>query len=57
MHLVRFVGLISFLILISSCTTPRQATEPAAPDVMSVDEIERPIPYPVEIPDALPGSC
>lgn len=40
------------MILLSSCTTPRQVTEPATPDVMSVDEIERPIPYPVEISDA-----
>lgn len=40
------------MILLSSCTTPRQVTEQATPDVMSVDEIERPIPYPVEISDA-----
>jgi len=52
MYLVRFVGLVSFLILIASCTTPRQATEPTSPDVMSVGDIERPIPYPIEIPDA-----
>ena len=48
--------LISVLVLIASCTTPRQAAEPAQQDIMSVDEIERPIPYPVEIPDAFLGA-
>ena len=56
MHVVRSVCFISILVLISSCTTPRQAAEPAAADIVSVNEIERPIPYPVEIPDAFLGA-
>lgn len=55
MHFSRIVSLNSYslllLILLSSCTTPQQATEPPSYEVMRVDGIERPIPYPIELPE------
>src|SRR6056297_130014 len=53
MHFSRIVSFISLLLLIllSSCTTPQQATEPPSYEVMRIDSIERPIPYPIEIPE------
>lgn len=52
MNSIRFVCFISFAFLISSCSTPQQAAEPAEPRGTSVDNIERPLPYPLDIPNA-----
>ena len=56
MLLGRFVCFISILILFSSCTTPRTTSEPEQPESMGVNEIKRPIPYPIDVPDAYLGA-
>lgn len=52
MHFTRFVCVISLLFLFISCSTPRQVAEPAEHQGMYVDDIERILPHPLDIPDA-----
>ena len=56
MHFARFVCFISILIILSSCATPQNTAEPEQPDRMGVNEIKRPIPYPIDIPQAYLGA-
>jgi len=52
MHFLKFVSFISVLLLFSSCSTPSPTADSAEPVGMNVDEIQRPIPYPLDIPDS-----
>ncbi|WP_340106086.1 M1 family metallopeptidase [Rhodohalobacter sp. 8-1] len=52
MNFFRFASVISLLFLISSCSTPQQAAEPVEPQDTPVDNIDRPLPYPLDIPNA-----
>lgn len=51
-HKTRYAWILIFPFLLLSCTTTETVTDTESEDELSVSDIERPIPYPVEVPNA-----
>lgn len=51
-HKTRYAWILIFPFLLFSCTTTETVTDTESEDELSVSDIERPIPYPVEVPNA-----
>lgn len=54
MQIVRFVCFLSVVSLLLSCSASKQTTAPTEPEAphheMAVDDINRPLPYPLDVP-------